>query len=76
VSGGLPHYARSNVGQYRESGFAHHEGDVIMLSALLETVGALGVLASVVVKLAELRNEYRRRAAMGGEAKRARGPSF
>lgn len=31
-----------------------------MLSALVETVGALGILASVVAKIAELRKEYRR----------------
>jgi hypothetical protein len=33
-----------------------------MLSALIETAGALGVLASIAVKVAELRNAYRRRA--------------
>ncbi|MEM5344025.1 hypothetical protein [Paraburkholderia azotifigens] len=31
-----------------------------MLSALVETVGALGILASVIAKIAELRKEYRR----------------
>ncbi|HWT38802.1 MAG TPA: hypothetical protein VN289_21120 [Paraburkholderia sp.] len=31
-----------------------------MLSALVETVGALGILASVVAKIADLRKEYRR----------------
>lgn len=31
-----------------------------MLSALVETVGALGILASVAAKIAELRKEYRR----------------
>ena len=30
-----------------------------MLSALVETVGALGILASVAAKIAELRKEYR-----------------
>ncbi len=30
-----------------------------MLSALVETVGALGILASVVVKVAEWRKQYR-----------------
>jgi hypothetical protein len=48
-----------------------------MLSALLETVGALGVLASVVVKLAELRKELKRRAAARGKQKPPlRGHSF
>jgi hypothetical protein len=31
-----------------------------MLSALVETVGALGILASVAAKIAEWRKEYRR----------------
>lgn len=38
---------------------SHQKGDT-MLSALVETVGALGILASVVAKIAELRKEYRR----------------
>lgn len=31
-----------------------------MLSALVETIGALGILASVAAKIAELRKQYRR----------------
>ncbi len=31
-----------------------------MISALVETVGALGILASVAAKIAEWRKEYRR----------------
>jgi hypothetical protein len=38
---------------------SHQKGDT-MLSALVETVGALGILASVAAKIAELRKEYRR----------------
>jgi predicted alpha/beta-hydrolase family hydrolase len=37
---------------------SHSIGDS-MLSALVETVGALGILASVVVKVAEWRKQYR-----------------
>jgi len=44
-----------------------------MLSALLETVGALGVLASIVVKVADVLKQYRRRADIcGGTKARAR----
>jgi hypothetical protein len=31
-----------------------------MLSALVETIGALGILASVAAKIAELRKQYKR----------------
>jgi hypothetical protein len=40
-----------------------------MLSALVETVGALGILASVVAKIAELRKEYKRCAKVPGDKK-------
>jgi hypothetical protein len=57
VSGRRWLYARSNVCRHLTS-----ERRLLMLSALLETVGALGVLASVVIKLSAVLNEYRRRA--------------
>jgi hypothetical protein len=44
----------------RHPRLAPETGDTLMLSALVETVGALGILASVVAKIAELRKEYRR----------------
>ncbi|SKC96715.1 hypothetical protein SAMN05446935_9422 [Burkholderia sp. YR290] len=40
-----------------------------MLSALVETVGALGILASVAAKIAELRREYRRCKKVNGNKK-------
>jgi hypothetical protein len=44
-----------------------------MLSALVETVGALGILASVVAKVAELRKGYLRcKKVKGGERRSGR----
>lgn len=40
-----------------------------MLSALVETVGALGILASVAAKIAELRKESKRCAKVRGDKK-------
>jgi hypothetical protein len=47
---------------------SHQKGDT-MLSALVETVGALGILASVAAKIAELRKEYRRCKKVGANKK-------
>jgi hypothetical protein len=44
----------------REQSPSHQQQETPMLSALLETVGALGILASVAAKIAGLRKEYRR----------------
>ncbi|MEM5388576.1 hypothetical protein VSR68_34155 [Paraburkholderia phymatum] len=40
-----------------------------MLSALVETIGALGILASVAAKIAELRKQYKRCAKVCGDKK-------
>ncbi|SIT37368.1 conserved hypothetical protein [Paraburkholderia piptadeniae] len=40
-----------------------------MLSALVETIGALGILASVSAKIVELRKEYKRCAKACGDKK-------
>jgi hypothetical protein len=41
-----------------------------MLAALLETVGALGILASIAAKIAVLYARYKRRSQMGARSHR------
>ena len=48
---------------------SHQQQETPMLSALVETFGALGILASVAAKIAALRKEYRRCKKVCGDKK-------